>query len=76
MPVAVHWTAISGHPRPCNVYAQGLLVHCVVHGAVNGPGPWYGLMHLHPHTTRSAADATPDEAYARQRPSWRDLGVR
>ena len=46
MPVAVHWTAISRHPRPCNVYAQGLLVHCVVHGAVNGPGPWYGLMHL------------------------------
>ena len=27
--------------------------------AVNGPGPWYGLMQLHPHITRSTADATP-----------------
>ena len=31
--------------------------------AVIGPGPWYGLMQLHPHITRSRGHDAPIEAY-------------
>ena len=34
--------------------------------AVIGPGPWYGLMQLHPHITRSRGRDAPIEAYTRR----------